>query len=181
MSFYTKFQDVESILSATSTSATLGATDVVLGFSFTDGRAHAIPVSQLSAPGIGTIATTNSTATNIGNQGLTLIKSTGGSSCGWTLTDPTQAGQVKTLVFASSTTSTAYVVTTVAASIASSAGFSGLFVNLGSTATGQCINTGISVTLASLSSTQWIVIGKNGNVTSVSTFIIPAGYGPFFT
>jgi hypothetical protein len=180
MSFYTKFQDVESVLTASST-ATLGATDVVLGFSYTDNKPHQVPIASISPFGGITTATTNSTATTISNQGLTLLKSTGGSSCSWLLADPTQTGQLKMLVFASSTTSTLYAVAPVAASIESSASFSGTLINFASTATGAMINAGNSVTLVSLTSTSWLVIGRNMNATQVSSFTFAVGFGPTFT
>lgn len=69
MSYYTKFADVESILSATSTTV-LGSTDVLLGFSFTDGKPHQIPVASVASGG--TFQTlTSSTAVNINGVGLT--------------------------------------------------------------------------------------------------------------
>jgi hypothetical protein len=180
MSFYTKFADVETVLSATST-AVLASTDVILAFSNTDSKMHQVPIAYVAPFAAPTTATTATTATNISNIGLTLLKSTGGSSVSWLLADPTAAGQVKTLVFASSTTSTLYAVAPVAASIQSSASFSGTLINFASTATGSGINMGNSVTLLSLSSTAWLVIGRNMNATQVSSFTFAVGFGPTFT
>ena len=181
MSYYTKFQDVESILSATSTTV-LGSTDVVLGYSFTDNKAHAIPVSYIYAGGTASVATTNSTATAIANTGLTLLKSTAGTSSAWTLSDPTAALQLKTIAFVSSTTSTAFTVTTVAASIGSTASFTGTLINFGSTATGAMCNAGNSVTLVSLTSTQWQVIEVKGTATAfTSSLILSTGAAPTYS
>jgi hypothetical protein len=180
MSFYTKFADVESLLTATSTTV-LGSTDALLVFSGTDLRMHQTTVASVYGGGA-SVATTNTTATAIGNTGLTLLKSTGGSSSSWTLSDPTAANQIKTIAFVSSTTSTNFNVTTVAASIASSAGFSGTLINFGSTQTGAMCNTGQSVTLASLTSTQWVVIATNRNATTVTSgLVIAAQDGPVFS
>lgn len=183
MSYYTKFADVESILSATSTSV-LGSTDVVLGFSYTDNKPHQITIGSLGGGfgGGASIATTNTTATAISNVGLTLLKSTAGTSSSWTLSDPTAAGQVKTIAFVSSTTSTNFNVTTVAASIQSSAGFSGTLVNFGSTQTGAMVNSGNSVTLVSLSSTAWVVVGSNRVASTVTSgLMLAVNDGPLFS
>jgi hypothetical protein len=180
MSFYTKFADVESLLTATSTTV-LNSTDSILVFSGTDGRMHQTTVGNIYGGGAPTVATTNTTATTISNNGLTLLKSTGGSSVSWLLADPTAAGQVKTLVFASSTTSTLYAVAPVSASIQSSASFSGVLINFASTGTGSMLNSGNAVTLISLSSTAWLVMGRNMNATQVSSFTFAVGFGPTFT
>jgi hypothetical protein len=180
MSFYTKFADVESLLTATSTTV-LGSTDSLLVFSGTDQRMHQTTVGAVYSGGV-SVATTNTTATAISNIGLTLLKSTGGSSSSWTLSDPTAALQVKTIAFVSSTTSTNFNITTVAASIQSSAGFSGTLINFGSTQTGAMVNSGQSVTLVSLSSTAWTVIQTNRNATTVTSgLVIAAQDGPLFS
>ena len=181
MSWYTIFDEQESLLTS-STTTVLGSTDVVLVHSYVDGRKHQVPVAVVGSGGTATISSCLTTATAIPNVGITLLKSTAGSSAAWTLTDPTAAGQVKTLAFVSSTTSTMFSVTTVAASIQSSAGFSGTFVNFGSTQTGAMVNAGNAVTMVSLSSTAWQVIGSNRIASSVTSgLVIAANDGPLFS
>ena len=183
MSYYTKFQDVE-VLITTSSTGTLGSTDVLLGFSNT----LKTPVQvTLAAAGQGgatygsaaSVATTNTTGTNIGPSGMTILKSTGGSSSSWLLTDPTAVGQVKTLVFLSSTTSTLYAVATAAASIQCTGGSSVNLINFASTASGVYVNWGQGVTMVSLTTTSWIVTNVQRNPTAVTSGIIFAvGTGP---
>lgn len=182
MSWYTVFDQLETTLTSSSTAtAVLSPTDLTIVHNNATGRKFAVPVRDIANPGVATIATTLTTATNIGPTGITLLKSTGGTSCDWLLTDPSGPGYVKTLAFVSSTTSTRFSVSPVAASIQSTAGLSGTMVNFGTTATGTFINAGQSVTMVSLSTTSWAVIATNRNATSVSSFIFALGNGPVYS
>ncbi len=183
MSYYTKFQDVETLISSSST-GTMGSTDVLLGYSNTLNRPVQIRVDAV-AQGLAnygaaaSVATTNTTATTIPAGGLTLLKSTGGSSASWLLADPTFVGQQKQLVFLSSTTSTLYAVATVAASIQCTGGSSVNLINFASTASGTYVNWGQGVTMVSLTTTSWIVTNVQRNPTAVTSGIIFAvGTGP---
>ena len=188
MSYYTKYADVEALLTTTTTN-TIASTDALVVFNVASGKMYqTTPVAVYNASqaggsggGAAQILTTNSTGTNINNFGITLLKSTAGTSSAWLLTDPTQPGQIKTIAFVSSTTSTNFAVNTVAASIESSLGFAGTLVNFGSTQTGAMVNAGQSVTLASLTNTSWIVIGRNSNATSVTSgLLLATSFGPYF-
>lgn len=193
MSYYTKFQDVETLLTSSSTGTIMGSTDVLLGFSNTSKTPVQVTVGSIgllggtygnntpASVGAASVATTNTTATNIPNTGLTLLKSTGGSSSQWLLTDPTAVGQVKQLIFLSSTTSTQYVVQTVAASIQCTGGSSANLINFASTATGAYVNWGQGITMVSVSTTAWIVINVQRNPTAVTSGVVFAvGTGPIF-
>lgn len=191
MSFYTKFQDVETLITSSS-SGSLGSTDVLLAYSNTLKGPVQVTLATVglggtygglgaASPGAASVATSATTATNIGPTGLTLLKSTGGSSTQWLLTDPTAVGQVKELIFLSSTTSTLYAVQTVAASIQCTGGSSANLVNFASTATGAYVNWGQGITMVSQSTTSWIVINVQRNMTAVTSGIIFAvGTGPIF-
>ena len=50
MSYYTKFADVETLLTSTTTTV-LGSTDVLFGFSYTDLKPHLFTVGQAGAGG----------------------------------------------------------------------------------------------------------------------------------
>ena len=155
MSYYTKFQDVESILSGTST-ATLGSTDVVLGFSFTDGKAHQMMVGHVGAAGGLQTLTSASTATNIVPNGITTINSSNALS--YLLTAPTAAGAgfMKTIV-----TSSTAVITVVCsgASLSSTGAINGTQFILNSA--GGALSGG-GIQLASVGSTRWITVGYSG-------------------
>ncbi len=193
MSYYTVFDQVESLLTTTTT-ATLASTDLLIVHNAATGRKFATTVGALG-PLAGSIvgavasqATTLTTATNITNSGFTLVKSTGASTSNWLLTDPSAVGQVKTIFCNSTTTSTNWGVTTVAASIQCTAGTSANQINFASTATGAMVNFGQSVTMVSLPgvaasgvSTTWLVIGMQRNPTAVSSGQVGAnGSGPIF-
>ena len=183
MSYYTKFQDVE-VLITTSSTGILGSTDVLLGFSNTLAKPVQVTLAMAGQGGAtygsaASVATTNSTATSIPAGGLTILKSTGASSSQWQLSDPTFVGQVKQLVFLSSTTSTLYAVQTASASIQCTGGSSVNLINFASTASGAYVNWGQGVTMVSLTTTSWIVTNVQRNPTAVTSGIIFAvGTGP---
>jgi hypothetical protein len=197
MSFYTKFADVEPLLSSTSSSTTtvLGSTDVTLVFNNASGKYFQATIGSLSNAGYGaagviltstttgvTVATTNTTGTNINAYGLTRLLSTGGSSCSWLLNDSTSPGSVKTLIFHSSTTSTLYAVTFQTNTCVSTGAAAGTLINFASTASGALVNFGQGVDLIALSTSQWAALRVYRNPTAVTSGIIFAvGTGPIFT
>ncbi len=181
MSYYTKFADVEPLLTSTTTTV-LGSTDAILVFNQANQKYYQATVGSLG-PIAGSIvgavasqATTLTTATNITPSGFTLLKSTGASTSQWLLSDPTAVGQVKTIFCNSTTTSTNWSVLTVGASIQCTGGTSNNNIAFGSTQTSPMVNFGTSVTLVSLpgvaasgTSTTWLVIGLQRNPTGSST------------
>ena len=74
MSIY-KFQDSETVITATSTTVITGA-DSLLMYSATDARTRQSTVNSVATAWTVTNATTTSTATGIINSGITLIGST---------------------------------------------------------------------------------------------------------
>ncbi len=186
MSYYTRFADVESLLTS-STTTVLGSTDSLLVFSANDGKYHVTTVGAVGTAaggygGLATQATCLTTATNLANTGLSLIKSTTGTTCNWLLTDPTAANQVKIILCNTTTTSTNFTVSTVAASIQCTGSTSANLIDFGSTSIGALVNFGQSVTLLSLTSTTWLVVGIQRNPTAVSSGQVGAnGTGPIFT
>jgi len=185
MSWYTIFDQQEALITSTTTAATPVSTDLLLVHNQATGKKFATTaaaVVQAGMFGAVTTATSNSTATNIIPTGVTILKSTGGSSTQWLLTDPTAVGQVKQLIFLSSTTSTLYAVQTVAASIQCTGGSSANLMNFASTATGAYVNWGQGVTMVSLTTTSWIITEVNRNPTAVTSGVLFAvGSGPIFT
>ncbi len=181
MSYYTVFDQVESLLTTTTT-ATLASTDLLIVHNAASGRKFATTVGALGPLGgsvtgaVASQATTLTTATNITPSGFTLLKSTGASTSAWLLTDPTAVGQYKTIFCNSTTTSTNWSVTTVGASIQCTGGTSNNQIAFGSTATGAMVNFGTAVTMVSLPgvaasgvSTTWLVLNAQRNPTGSST------------
>ncbi len=171
MSYYTVFDQVESLLTTTTTAATLASTDLLIVHNAATGRKFAVTAGTLGPLGGLTAvqATTLTSATNLTPTGTSFIKSTGGSTAAWLLTDPTAIGQVKTIFCNSSTTSTNWQVNTVAASIQCTGSSSANQIAFGSTATGAFVNFGTSVTLVSQTTTSWIVFAQQRNPTGSST------------
>ena len=199
MSFYTKFADVETLITSTTTGATAAAaiasTDALLVVSqqlgkpmqttpaaiLQSGYGSAAVAAQGSVPAAN-VATTNTTATAISAYGLTRLLSTGGSSCSWLLNDSTSPGSVKTLIFHSSTTSTLYSVSFQTNTCVSTGAAAGTLINFASTATGAFVNFGQGVDLIALSTSQWAALRVYRNPTAVTSGVIFAvGTGPIFT
>jgi hypothetical protein len=186
MSYYTKFADVEALLTSTTT-ATLASTDAVLVTSVSAGHPYqTTPGALVQAGGLGFVNATSlgtgSTGTNITNSGLTFLNSTAGTTSNWLLADPSAANQVKTIMFMSSTTSTNFSVNTVSASIKCTGSSSANMINFGSTATGSFVNFGQGVTMISQTTTSWIVVNVQRNPTAVSSgCVLAVGTGPIFT
>ncbi len=105
MSYYTRFVDTESLLSATTTQGSSG-TDVILAFSANDGKYHKLTVGGLAASGLTgsytPITTTTSTATVIAAVPQTFIFNTL-SSAEWSLSTPANPGIVINFLNTSST------------------------------------------------------------------------------
>ncbi len=162
MSYYTKFQDVESILSATSTSATLGATDVLLGFSFTDGRAHQVPVGSVASGG-SFQTLTSSTAVNISGFGLTncTVSITGT----YLLSAAPGPGVLKTITSSSTGTIT---ITCSGASLSSTGAINGGTITM----TGAAAESVGSITLLSVGatspSTRWNTVAYSPTTVVLS-------------
>ncbi len=183
MSYYTKFADVEPLITSTTTTV-LGSTDAILVFNQANQKYYQTTLGSFGPLGgvAATQGTCLTTATNLTPVGLSLIKSTTGTTCSWQLTDPTAVGQVKTILLNSTTTSTQFTVSTVAASIQCTGSTSANLINFASTATGAMVNFGQSVTMVSLTTTSWLVIGQQRNPTAVSSGQVGAnGTGPIFT
>ncbi len=153
MSYYTKFQDVESLLTS-STTTVLGSTDVVFGFSYTDNKPHQILIGQAGAGGTLQTLTSASTATNITPSGITTIQSSNALS--YLLTAPTGSGFMKTIV----TSSTAVItVVTSLASLSSTGAINGTQFILNSA--GAALSGG-GISLASVGTTRWVTVGYSG-------------------
>ncbi len=90
MSYYTKFVDVESALSATTTGALVGS-DSLLTFAAVDSKYHKTPTNAMGGMGYLPTTTTTSTATVIAAVPQTFIFNTA-SSAEWSLSTPAQAG-----------------------------------------------------------------------------------------
>jgi len=160
MSSYYIFDEVEALLTSTTT-ATLQSTDAVILHSVSSNKKYQSTPGAINAQEQVTFATTTqSTTTFVTNYGTTIFKSTGGSSAVWVLADPTSVGVTKTLVLGTTTTSTNYSIVPQSATIGSTAAAGGSLVNLGSTATGS--NQANSVTLTAQTTSLWLVISKNG-------------------
>ena|SRR5271154_983304 len=99
MSYYTKFQDVEVSLTATTTTA-IGATDVVLGYSQTLKKAIQLPVYGFS--GYQNITTSTSTAAPIVAAPGTVVV-TAAASAQFMLSTPANPGIYMNFFNASST------------------------------------------------------------------------------
>ncbi len=154
MSYYTKFADVESLLTSTTT-ATVGSTDIMLVFCNSDQKYHAAQVGVVSMGGGGFQSLTSaSTATNITPVGITSIASSNALS--YLLTAPTATGIIKTI-----TTSSTAVITVVTslASLSSTGAINGTQFILNSA--GAAISGG-SISLVSVGTTRWNTLAYSG-------------------
>ncbi len=165
MSYYTVFDEVESILTATSTAATLVAADAVLVHNFSSGRKFQTVVGSVGSQQA--ISTSSSTGTNLPAYGVSFLQmGTGGTSATqYILNDPPSKGLVK-IIYMSSTTSTANliycqstgtVIYTTGANTANS-------INIQGAGAG-------GVTLTSVSTTQWVLLSKMGTVATTLTTV----------
>ena len=154
MSFYTKFQDVEALLTSTTTTV-LASTDAVLVFSQSASKPYQSTVSALlSAPTGGTAfqSLTSSTAVNINGFGVTNL---GVSITGtYILSAAASPGVLKTIT--SSTTGT-ITITCSGATLSSTGAINGSTITM----TGAAAQIVGSITLMSVGttpSTRWIPI-----------------------
>ena len=106
MSYYTRFADVESLITSTTTAQALLGADNLLVFNNTDNKYHKTTVSALGASGLVSgftpITTTTSTATVIAAVPQTFLFNTL-SSAEWSLSTPANAGIVINFMNTSST------------------------------------------------------------------------------
>ena len=161
MSYYTKFADVESLLTSTTTSATLAATDAVLVTNVSAGHPfQSTPgaIAQMPWTGAQTL-TSASTGTNILANGLTVLQSSNAVS--YLLTAPTVAGQFK---YITSTSSAVITVVCSAASLMSSGSAAGSQLVFNSA--GAAISGGAAC-LVSVGSTRWVAF-NSGAITIYS-------------
>ena len=152
MTEYT-FQDRETVVTTTTTANLLAATDPILLYSSAIKRAAQGTVGNVAAYQL--MTTTTSTATQLNNFGVQLI--TSASSAAFQLTDPTIKGQT-TVIFNSSTTSTAMLVTPISATISASESTAGQAAAI------LFKNAPASVTLVALSTSVWLATARSGSV-----------------
>ncbi len=154
MSYYTRFADVESLLTSTTT-ATVGTTDIMLVFCNSDQKYHTAQVGVVSMGGGGFQSLTSaSTATNITPVGVTTLNSS--NAIAFVLTGPTAAGIIKTIT----TSSTAVItITTSSASLSSTGAINGGTIALNSA--GAAISGG-SISLVSVGTTRWNTLAYSG-------------------
>jgi len=152
MTEYT-FQDRETVVTTTTTANLLRATDPILVFSGAISRAAQATVGTISAYQL--MTTTTSTATLLNNNGFNLI--TSASSAAFQLTDPTIKGQVA-IIWNSSTTSTAMLVTPISATISATES------TAGQAATIVFKAAPASITLTAQSTSLWLVTARSGSL-----------------
>lgn len=165
MSYYTKFADVESLLTSTTTGTVMASTDAILVAKSTSGVPFQTTPGQVG--GFQTITTATSTATVLPPYGLSLISlgTAGTSGTGWLIQDPPTRGLVKT-VWCTTSTSTATAFTVQSTAVTS-------IMTTAATTTATVVTVQGSgaggFTLVSLSTSQWVLIGKQGTIgTSAS-------------
>ena len=151
MSFYTKFQDAETVVTSTTTANLLGTSDPVLVYSGALKRA-----GQATAGTVATLwpvaptATSATTATNLPNYGQSVLASSVVTA--WLINDPTAKGQIIS-IFNTSSTSTANNVNTVSATIVATDTQSGITFGFG--------KSGAYLEAVALSTSQWLVTGRS--------------------
>lgn len=154
MSYYTKFADVESLLTS-STTTVMASTDAVLAFSISAGKPYQSTVGAVAAgPQPLQSLTSATTATNAVPWGITTINSSNALS--YLLTAPPAAGYEKTLV-----TSSTAVITVVCsgASLSSTGAINGTQFIFNS---GGAAISGGGISLASVGTTRWVTLGYSG-------------------
>ena len=161
MSYYTKFADVESLLTSTTTGTIMASTDAILVTSVSGGRPFQTTAGQVGC--FQSVSTATSTGTTLPPYGLSFLAmgTAGTSATAYILADPTARGLVKTVYF-SSTTSTANLVTVASTAVTTIV------------STGGSANTSVTVqgsgaggfTLESLSTTVWVLTSKIGTVAT---------------
>lgn len=153
MSYYTKFQDVETVVTSSSTANLMRATDPILIYSSALSRPGQSTVSSVSC--MIAVSTSSSTASVIANSGMQVLTSAANAS--YQLADPAQKGQVVS-IFNTSTTSTAITITPVSATI------SGTESTAGAAATLIFKAGPGNVELTALSTSQWLVTARSASI-----------------
>lgn len=161
MSYYTRFADVESLLTS-STTTVLGSTDLMLVFSGTDNRYHTAAVGTVASGG-GFQTLTSSTAVNINGVGLTncTVSITGT----YILSAAPGPGVLKTITSSSTGTIT---ITCSGASLSSTGAINGGTITM----TGAAAESIGSITLlsvgASQPSTRWNTVAYSPTTVVLS-------------
>ena len=154
MSFYTEFGVAESLLTSTTTAATLASTDGILAWDVATNKPWQTTAGQVGS--IMTVSTSSSTATALQPYGMSVL--TTASSAAWTLTDPPVKGLSK-ILFVSTTTSTNNQIVTQGATIQTTA------ANTATTITIQGSGAGF-VDLTSVSTSVWLLGAKGGTIAT---------------
>ncbi len=165
MSYYTIFDQLEAVVTSTTTAATLVASDPVLVHNNATGKKFQTTVGCFGSQQA--ISTSSSTGTNLPPYGVSFLQmGTGGTSATqYILNDPPSKGLLK-IIYMSSTTSTANliycqstgtVIYTTGANTANS-------INIQGAGAG-------GVTLTSVSTTQWLLLSKMGTVATTLTTV----------
>lgn len=157
MSYYTKFADVEALLTSTTTGTILASTDALLVTSVSGGRPFQSTPGQIGS--IMTVSTSSSTSTVLPPYGVSVL--TGASSSAWTLADPTVRGLIK-LIISSSSSSTGQLVTVASTSVTTILSSGG---GTNTSVTFQGSGAGF-VELVALSTTQWAQVSKTGTIAN---------------
>ncbi len=162
MSYYTKFADVEGLLTSTTTTV-LGSTDALLVFSNSDLKMHQTTVGAVGVVGpTAQTLTSASTGTNIVPGGLTIIQSSNALS--YLLTAAPGPGFIKTI-----TSSSTAVITIVCslATLSSSEVLQGTQIVMGSA--GAFYPGGITlVSVGTVPSTRWLLTSRSTGLTLAS-------------
>ena len=165
MSWYTVFDQNEALVTSTTTNNTLVSTDAVLVHSIAGNKKYQTTVGQIG--NLEAISTSSSTATILSPYGMSFLQmGTGGTSAThYILADPPSKGLTKTVWF-TSTTSTANLVTCQG---------TGTFIYTTGANSGNSFNVQGSgaggVTLTSVSTTQWVLVGKYGTIATTLTTV----------
>ncbi len=164
MSYYTVF-DTEAVVTSTTTNNTMIASDLVLVHSVAGNKKYQSTVGCFGSQQA--ISTSSSTGTNLPPYGVSFLQmGTGGSSATqFILNDPPSKGLLK-IIYMSSTTSTANLIycqstgTTIYTTGAATANS----INIQGAGAG-------SITLTSVSTTQWALLAKTGTVATTLTTV----------
>ncbi len=164
MSYYTIFDQQEALITSTTTTV-LASTDAVLIHSAGSGKKYQGTVGAVA--NLQAISTSSSTATTLSPYGMSFLQmgTAGTSATQYILADPPAKGLTKT-VFFTSTTSTANLVTCQGTAT---------FIYTTGANTGNSFNVQGSgaggVTLTSVSTTQWVLVGKYGTIATTLTTV----------
>lgn len=154
MSWYTIFDEQESVISSTTTSV-MGATDVLLGHSYVTGKKHQIPVqSALAGPETLQVLTSATTATNLNPFGVTSIQSSNALS--FLMSAPLANNTSYSKIVVTTSTAVITVVCSGASLYSTGSGAGGsqfIFNSAGASLAGG------GISLASVGTTRWVTVG----------------------